>query len=66
MMQPRKTCPRCGAEMALVGPETATEGPNDAWAWETCDPGWVCPLCGLECDLGPDVEAQLEGRPRLL
>jgi len=66
MTQPRKTCPGCGADMALV----AAVRPADAFAapeqWETQGEWWQCFECGCQDDIGQDVEAQLEGRPRLL
>ena len=39
-MTPRKTCPRCGAEMALVGPETAIEGSNGPTVRTTTGQVW--------------------------
>ncbi len=37
------------------------------WPWADAPPPntWACPRCGHHESVGPDVEAQLEFRPRL-
>jgi len=62
----RKTCPGCGAEMAILGPEAAIKGPQDAEVPTTTGPVWQCRECWLECEIGADVLAQIQGNPWLL
>jgi len=61
-----KTCDGCGARMAVKATEApitdvsgAEPSNGSLWAWE-------CPQCQRQDEIGPDVLAQLEGRPKLL
>ena len=61
-----KTCPQCRSDMVLVGPETAIKPLLGFEVEETPDRRWECPSCGSQCEIGQDVLAQMENRPRLL
>ena len=53
-------------DMVLVGLQSHAKALEGGLAWETPGGWWECRLCGAQDDVGQDVEAQLEGRPRLL
>ena len=62
----RKKCPECGQTMGF---NVDTDGTQTTFPLPAPLPPpttWECPQCGLQEDAGADVEAKLEGRPRLL
>ena len=49
-----------------LAPQARAKGLEGGLAWETPGGWWECPFCASQAEIGQDVEAQLEGRPRLL
>ena len=61
-----RTCPECGESMVF---SVDTDGTQTTYPLPAPIPPpttWECPSCGSQDDFGADVEAKLEGRPRLL
>ncbi len=61
-----RTCPNCGLPMAFSVDTDGTQSDLEYPASLPPPTTWECPQCGSQDAIGADVEAKLEGRPRLL
>ena len=61
-----RTCPECGESMVFSVDTDGTQTDLTRPAPLPPPTTWECRQCGSQDDFGADVEAKLEGRPRLL
>ena len=59
-------CPECGDPMGFAVDTDGTQTSLTCGGSIPPPVTWECPSCGLQEAAGADVEAKIQGRPRLL